>query len=120
MAEQDAVERVRQRQLAERARPVVPDLAGGDRRGASRQVVFRRRRAADGLGNLALAVAAYPPHRGAQRIQASERRARERAGHRVSPDDHDVGMRSARIGEHGLERVDVAVDVVEREDVDGG
>ena len=43
----------------------------------------------------------------------------ERAGHGVAADQHGVGVRRARIGEHGLERVDVAVDVVQRQDVHG-
>ena len=91
------------------AAAVIAAVTGG-------QVVGRRRRRADRLGHLALAVAAHPAHRHAQRLQAFERLAREGARQRVAADQHDVGVRGARIGEHGVERVDVAVDVVERQD----
>jgi hypothetical protein len=104
-------------QLTERTRLVVADLGGSDRRGARRQIVVRRRGPADCVGDLTLTVAAYPPHRTAQRLQASKRRAGKRARNGIAPDDHDIGIRRARIGEHSLERVDVAVDVIQREDV---
>jgi hypothetical protein len=94
-----------------------PDLRGSDRRGASCHVVLIRHGTAAGLSNFALAVATYPPHGDAQLLQPSERRARKRARNGIAADHHDVRICRPRVAEHSLERIDVAVDVVQSEDV---
>ena len=91
-------------------------------RAASARAVIRRRRRgrarrADGLGHLALAVAAHPVHGALSAASRSSVAPANGPGHGVAADQRRRRARRARIGEHRLERVDVAVDVVEREDV---
>src|SRR5829696_3895586 len=71
------------------------------------------------LGDLPLAVAAQTVHRSLERLQAVERRRREGTRDGVAAHHDGVGPRGARVGEHRVERVDVAVDVVQREDPHG-
>src|SRR4051794_36677711 len=116
MAEHDVVDLNRQRLVAERERRVA-ELLGGDLGGEPGHAIEPLLLAAGHRGHLALAVAAHPPDGRRERGQAIQARPRERAGNGVASDDDEVGPGRPRIAEHGIERVDVAVDVVERQDL---
>jgi hypothetical protein len=117
VAVEDAVELDGQRKLAQGERPLVPELRRGDRAGDRRPVARLGLRCADGRRDLALAVAAHPVGGHAQLLQAVERGARERPRHRVPADHHRVELGRPWVGEHRVERVDVAVNVVEGENL---
>ena len=118
MAEEDAVELHREREVAERARAV-----GAERAGVSAAVTAASRRGglgrADRRGDLALAVAADQCTGRVERLEASSVARANGPGDDVAADHHRVGAGRARVGEDGVERVDVAVDVVQREDPHG-
>lgn len=116
MAEQHAVELHGQRQLTESARVFLPDLGRGDRRRASHQVVIRGYRPAGGIGNLALAVALVSNGRERSGRPGARALPGQRAWNGVTSDDHHVRIRRPWIGEHGVECIDVAVAVIERQD----
>ena len=100
-----------------RARPAPSSAALSAAVTAAEVVVGGRRRRADRSGGLALAVAADVVNGHGERVETVERCAGERARHRVPSDEHGVGPGRARIGEDRLQRVHVAVDVVQDEDV---
>ena len=81
----------------------------------ARRIVRRGLRPVDRGRDLALAVAAHPPR--LQLREPVERGHRERAGYGVAADEHQIELR--RVAEHGLQGVDVGVDVVQRQDVHG-
>ena len=85
---------------ADRVAELRPPCRRGRHRG---EVVRAARRRADRRRHLALAVAAHPVHAARRaRRAASSVGGRERAGHGVAADDHRVGARGARVGEHGV------------------
>jgi hypothetical protein len=72
--------------------------------------------AVEGGDDLAVGVAAHPPHRQRERRQAVEDLHGQRPRRDVAA--HDDGVRAGEriVGEHRLERGQIAVDVVERRD----
>jgi hypothetical protein len=50
-----------------------------------------------------------------ERLQQSQALRGERTGHRVAADHDRLRLARPRIAEHGFERIDVAVNVVQRE-----
>ena len=117
MAVEDAVELDRERRPRKRPRAVRSELRGGERGGERDEVVRRRLSCPDGLADLAFTVAAHDVHRRLELLQALERRGGERSGHGIAADHHRIRPNGLRVGEHRLEGVDVAVDVVQREDL---
>jgi len=61
-------------------------------------------------------VASYPTDRHAQGLKARERCAGEGARNSIASNNHDVRIRRLRIGEHSVERIDVALNVIQRKD----
>ena len=115
VAVQDAVELDGEGEGRERRGAIGAELARGEPRGAQHHVVGRRLGRADGVGHLALAVAADEVDGCVERLDAVEHVARERARDSVAADDDGV-RRAVEVGEDGVERLAVAVQVVERED----
>ena len=115
MAVEDAVELDGQRQRREGERTLVADLGSGDPGRPIGRLVRRR------LAPTASATSRSPLpriHR-AGTVSSSSRASvasPNGAGKRVTADDDDVRIRRARIGEDGVERLHVPVDVVQRED----
>jgi hypothetical protein len=68
----------------------------------------------------AVAVASNESHRNGQVQQTAQRFAGHRARHDVAPDHDAIDPGLENLFEHGLERRQVAVDVVERGDAHGG
>ena len=120
MTEEHAVELERQWQLTKRARPIIADLGSRDRCRNARLIIRGVCGAADGLGDLALAVAADPSHRNVQQFEPVEHRPRAWTRHRVTTDEYEIELLRARIGEDGVQRIGVAVDVVQRKNPHAG
>ena len=116
VAEEHAVDDDAQGQLAQRAGALGAELLRGERRHLGGVVALRGPRSVDRRRRLALAVAAHPVHVSAQRLQAVKGGAGKRAGHDIAADDDRVRARRPRIGQHRLQGVGVAVDVIQGED----
>ena len=78
--------------------------------------VLRADAAVVGADELAIGVAHHPADAFAEPREAVERLARQRAGRDVAADDDELRRGRLDLGEHRLERVGVAVDVVQRGD----
>jgi hypothetical protein len=97
-------------QRSEGAHPLLSEIVGARGDGRLDEIELR---SLAGRGRPALAVAADPLG-GGQRLEPVEGLAGPRAEERVvAAKDEAVGAAALRVGQHGLEREQVAVDVVE-------
>ena len=121
VAVQRAVERHERLEAVEQVAVGARDAPGRERIRARRRVVGGVDAcvgiaAVEEVDDLAVGVAAHPAHRQSEPAQAIEHLGGHRPGGDVAADDDGLGAGEGRIGEHGLERRQVAVHVVERGD----